>query len=134
MRVHYVKSKQESTVDYEFTVDDIGRPVAKFSMGAEAIGRWFSEDMRADQRQIDDLLGIIEQLEQREIGQHQQRGSEFQLKLNQYEIEVLALALDLDIDDELPEETNLYDEEAFAGGGLQDVKHAVISWRSFGCE
>ncbi|SIS59091.1 YacL family protein [Neptunomonas antarctica] len=118
-------------MDYEFTVDDIGRPVAKFSMGAEAIGRWMSEEIRANQHEIDTLLGIIEQLEQRMIGQHQQRGSEFQLRLNQYEIEVLALVLDLDMDDELPEETNLYDEESYAGCGLQDFKEALLSWREF---
>lgn len=120
-------------MDYEFTFDDIGRPVAKLSMGAEAVGRWLSEDLGSDKGRIDQLLGIIGQLEQRKISQHQESGTEFVLRMNQDEIEVFALVLDLDVDEELPENTNLYDEESHAGCGLPDFKQALLSWRSFVC-
>ncbi|SFG81285.1 YacL family protein [Neptunomonas qingdaonensis] len=118
-------------MDYEFSIDELGRPRAKFSMGAEAIGRWFSEELSDDQQQINQLVAIVETLEQGTISDYQQSGKEFQLRLNQNEIEVVALALDLGFDDELPEETNLYDEESYAGCGLPDFKQALLSWQSF---
>ncbi|WP_293268104.1 YacL family protein [Neptunomonas sp.] len=118
-------------MDYEFTFDELGRPVAKFSMGAEAIGRWFSEELGGDRQQMDQLVLLIEEIELGNMIDHQQSGQEFQLRLNKNEVEVVALALGLDVDEELPEETNLYDEESYAGCGLPDFKQALISWQSF---
>lgn len=118
-------------MDYEFSIDELGRPRAKFSMGAEAVGRWFSEELSDDLQVINQLVAIIEALEHGEINDYQQSGNEFQLRLTQNEIEVVALALDLGFDEELPEETNLYDEESYAGCGLLDFKQALLSWQSF---
>lgn len=118
-------------MDYEFSIDELGRPRAKFSMGAEAIGRWFSEELSDNRQVIDQLVAMVEALEHGHIIDYQQSGSEFQLRLTQDEIEVVALALDLDFDEDLPEETNLYDEELYAGCGLLDFKQALLAWQSF---
>lgn len=118
-------------MDYEFSIDELGRPRAKFSMGAEAIGRWFTEELSDDHHLVNQLVAIIETLEHGAINDYKQSGKEFQLRLNQHEIEVVALALDLGFDEELPEETNLYDEESYAGCGLLDFKQALLSWQSF---
>ncbi|WP_028471057.1 YacL family protein [Neptunomonas japonica] len=118
-------------MDYEFSIDELGRPRAKFSMGAEAVGRWFSEELSDDLQQINQLIELVETLERDEISNYQQSGKEFQLRLNRNEIEVVALVLGLDIDEELPEDTNLYDVESYAGCGLPDFKQALLSWQSF---
>jgi uncharacterized protein YacL (UPF0231 family) len=118
-------------VDYEFSIDELGRPRAIFSMGAEAVGRWFSEELSDDLHQINLLVEVIETLERDEISDFQQSGKEFQLRLNRSEIEVVALVLGLDVDEELPEETNMYDAESYAGCGLPDFKQALLSWQSF---
>jgi uncharacterized protein len=118
-------------VDYEFTLDEYDEPVAKFSIGHEAIGRWLSEELSNNQLLISELLDNIRRLEQRDINQHHVKGHKFQLRLSRDQIEVIGLALDIDVDEELPENTNLYDQELYAECGLQDFKQAVLSWQGF---
>lgn len=118
-------------MDYEFTIDDDEQPVAKFSLGHEAIGRWLSEELCSNQHIITELLDNIRRLEQQEIHQHHVRGSEFHLRLNRDQIEVIGLVLDIDVDEELPENTSLYDHELYAECGLQDLKQAVLGWQGF---
>lgn len=118
-------------MDYEFTLNEIGRPVAKLSMGHEAIGRWISEEVGDDLQSIHQLLGIIQQLEQHQIQRHELIGTEFQMRLNQQSIEVVALALGVDIDEELPENTRLHDKEFYAECGILDFKHALLSWQQY---
>ncbi|MBV1908219.1 MAG: YacL family protein, partial [Kangiellaceae bacterium] len=50
------------TVDYQFRKNYLGQPVAKFSMGHEAFGRWFSDELSSNKllaqqinRSIDDI-------------------------------------------------------------------------------
>ena len=118
-------------MDYEFTRDEYGKVFAQFSMGHEAIGRWFSQELGTDQAALVELLERIDALEQRKIGQHRIEGDEYQLRLNWDQIEVLAMALEIDVDEELPESTNLYDQELFSECGLQDFKQAVLRWQEF---
>ena len=118
-------------MDYEFCYDLLGQPVARFSMGHEAIGRWFSEELGPDLQRINELLSIIEQIELRGISRRQLIGSEFELHIDINEVEIFAQALDFDNNEELPEDTNLYDEESRSGCGLPDFKQALLSWKTF---
>lgn len=118
-------------MDYEFTIDDYNKPVARFSIGHEALGRWLTEELCGNNIAIAELLDCVRQLEQHEILQHQVVGKEFQLRLNREYIEVIALALDFDVDEELPENTSLYDQESYAECGIQDFKQALLDWQTF---
>ena len=120
-------------MDYEFTLDEYGKVLAQFSIGHEAIGLWFSEELASNQVTISELLARIHELEQRKISQFRIQGREFQLRLSWEQIEVLALALEIDVDEELPESTHLYDQESYAECGLQDFKQAVLRWQEFVC-
>jgi uncharacterized protein YacL (UPF0231 family) len=51
--------------------------------------------------------------------------------MNQEGVEVVALSLGLEIDEELPENTNIYDDESHAECGLEDFQEALISWQEF---
>lgn len=118
-------------MDYDFSFDEYDKPIAEFSMGHEAMGSWFSDELGKNQQQIEELLDIIDQLLHRRIQQRKIEGTEFQLRLNQEEAEVRALSLNLDIDEELPEDTNLYDEELFSDCGLEDFQEVLSSWQEF---
>ncbi len=118
-------------MDYEFTIDDYKKPVAHFSIGHEAIGRWLTEELSSDEQAIAELLDYIRKIDQKKIFQHQIMGNEFQLRLNIEQIEVIALALDIDVYEELPEDTNLYDQESYAECGIHDFKQAVLDWQKF---
>lgn len=117
-------------MDYEFTLDEYDRPIAEFSSGFEAFGRWFSEQL-SDQHAIVELLEIIQQLEQQRISSRQIFSSDSHLLLAQDDVEVKALALDGEYEEELPENTQLYDDEAYANCGLPDFKDALIAWQKF---
>lgn len=118
-------------MDYEFSFDEYDKPVAEFSMGHEAMGSWFSDELGSNQQRIEELIEIIDQLINRRIEQRLIEGTEYQLRLNQEDAEVRALSLDIDIDEELPENTNLYDEESFSECGLEDFQQALQSWQEF---
>ena len=118
-------------MDYEFTLDEYDKPIAEFSSGFESFGRWFSEALGSDEQQIDGLLGIIEQLEQKRINSRQLFTEDAQLTINCDEVEVRAQALDVETDLELPEDTRFYDDESHASCGLPDFKQALLSWQKF---
>ncbi|MFT5690890.1 MAG: hypothetical protein ACI92E_000213 [Oceanicoccus sp.] len=124
-------------MDYEFTLDEYDRPIAEFSMGFEALGRWLTEELGSEQHNIDDLLDIVIQLEQKRITSRQLFGEDSKLVIDQDQVEVMALALEIERDEEsdnvqtLPENTRLYDDESYAHCGLQDFKQALLSWQEF---
>ena len=117
-------------MDYEFFLDEVGEPEAKFSAGSEAIGRWFTEELANHSSRIDDVLAIIVQCETRDIERREWVGAQFILTVSRDEVSVVGRALDID-DDELPENTNYYDQEHHAECGLEDFKQALLSWRLY---
>ncbi|MFD2229366.1 YacL family protein [Alkalimarinus sediminis] len=118
-------------MDYEFTIDEQYNPVAQFSIGHEAIGLWFTEELSNNKQAIARLLDVIQQLEAGKTMHYNTQGKTFQLRLDSEQAEVVALALDIDIDEELPENTELYDQESYAECGISDFKQAVIEWEQF---
>lgn len=118
-------------MDYDFSFDEYDNPIAEFSMGHEAIGSWFSEELGTSQQRIEEIIDIVDQLIHRRIQQRQIEGSEYQVRMGQEDVEVRALSLQLDIDEALPEDTNLYEEESFSECGLEDFQQALISWQEF---
>ena len=118
-------------MDYEYTVDEFGQLSAQFSIGYEAMGLWFNEELESNLTAISELLKQIHQLEERKKSHFHIEGKEFQLRLNWDGVEVLALALGIEVYEELPESTHLYDQESFSECGLQDFKQAVLTWQEF---
>jgi len=116
-------------MDYEFKQDINGRPSAIFSMGHEAIARWFSDEIKT-LHSVDSLLAIVSQLEAGTRFQYQSQGQEFELSLNKLEVDISALTDDSVFDD-IPEDTERYDDESYSQCGLQDFKLALLSWRDF---
>lgn len=119
-------------MDFEFTLDEYDRPVAEFSTGFEALGRWITEELAADQEAIDGLLDILQQVTDKRIASRQLFAEDMQLNINIVEVEVVALALGNEFDEQhLPENTHLYDDESHSICGLPDFLQAVLAWREF---
>jgi len=125
------RAVQGTSVDYEFTLNEYDQPVAEFSMGFETLGHWLSEEVGDNQHRIEELLRIIQQLEQHRLNSHELFGKNFHGHINQDEVKIFSLALDGTVDEELPENTQLYDDELSAACGLQDFKHALLNWQAF---
>ena len=118
-------------MDYQFTRNEQGVAIAEFEMGSEVFSRWFSEELCERQEKIDEIRQAIEDLENRHIDQFVWQGSELRITLNADEVEVRSKVLDLDALDDLPEGTELYDQEFIAGCGLDDFKQVLLSWSDF---
>lgn len=124
-------------MDFKFFINEQLQPEAKFSMGHEAIGRWLSEELRENRDAIEALLQTITKIEKNDIQKKTIEGKEFILRIDRDEVEIIALVLDgdapsdEDIQDDIPEDTNLYNEEMRSECGLPDFKYAVESWLVF---
>ncbi|MFT4993565.1 MAG: hypothetical protein ACI965_000585 [Paraglaciecola sp.] len=118
-------------MDYQFIRNEDAQPMAIFSMGAETLGRWISDELGSDQVKIQALLQVIDTLQRKEMTEYQLQGVEYDIELNHDEIEVRAHELSLSAPEELPEGTELYDQESITGCGLEDFKQVLLSWQDF---
>jgi uncharacterized protein YacL (UPF0231 family) len=118
-------------VDYEFESNYLGHPSAKFSMGHEAFGRWFTEDLSNDIVLVDKILSSISQVENKTIVRKNFRGKVFELTVEIAQASVRALSLDTDSDEELGDDLALFDQELMSDCGLTDFKAILFSWREF---
>ena len=100
-------------------------------MGAEALGRWLSEELGGNQQQIRQLLAVIDQLQQQQLTDHQLTGKEFTLRLNKDEVEVFANHIVNQDSEELAEDLHHYDDELHCGCGLADFQDILLSWQQF---
>lgn len=118
-------------MDYEFSHDILGKPVARFSSGHEVVGRWLADELSDDLSQLNSLLKTVKQLESHNLIEHNVQGVELNVHLDQHEVEFHALVLSHHSEDELPEDTHYDDGALYAGCGLQDFKRVLLSWKSF---
>lgn len=118
-------------MNYQFIRDLEGSPIAQFDMGSETFSRWFSEELGSDENKIAVVFEIIQKLQSEQIKEYVLQGSEFNLSLDQDEVEIRSKTLDVEAPVNLPEGTELYDQESIAGCGLEDFSHVLASWNDF---
>jgi len=118
-------------MDYQFKKDLYGQPIAKFSMGHEAIGRWLSDELSNNQLAIQRLIDLVTSIENGHIGFREFAGSEFQLTIGLSGVEVQPLEGDILQDETILQDNRLYDGESCAECGLPDFKEVLLSWREF---
>ena len=118
-------------MDYEFQNNYLGRPMAKFSMGHEAFGQWFTEDLSNDVILVDKILSSISEIENKAIVKKIFLGKTFELTVELEQAAVRAVSLDYDSDQELGDDLELFDQEQMSDCGLTDFKETLVSWREF---
>lgn len=118
-------------MNYQFVRDHLGSPIAQFEMGSELFSLWFSEELGTDKTKIASVQEAIEQLQSKKIKEFVLQGDDITLSLDPYEVEVRSKILDVDAPDELPEGTELYDQESISGCGLEDFASVLTSWSDF---
>jgi hypothetical protein len=118
-------------MDYQFVRNEQGSAIAEFEMGSEVFARWFSEELCEQTQKIVEIKQAIEELENRQIDHFVWQGNELRLTLTADEVVIRSKVLDLDALEDLPEGTELYDQEFVAGCGLDDFKRVLLSWHQF---
>jgi len=118
-------------MNYQFKRNRKGKPLAQFDMGSEAFSHWFSQELGGDKEKIELLRKVVKQLQNKEIKEFALPGKEINLSLDLYEVEVKSTMLSMDAPDDMPEGTELYDQESISGCGLEDFSHVLDSWLDF---
>lgn len=115
-------------MDFEFFRDLNGACRARCSMGHEAFGQWLTDEVST--AEADALLGVIAELEGGLREEYRKVYAEFTLLLGKDEAELAAHTLAFS-GDELEEGMAYYDDELFAGCGLDDLARVLEQWRAF---
>ena len=104
-------------MDYDFSFDQYGEPLAEFSMDHELVGQWFTDELGSNADKCHQLIDAIETIEA-------------QIK-KETVIYGRNLVLTSTTDDAELTELGLTELDEHAGCGLADFKTAVLDWADF---
>ena len=76
-------------MDYQFSHDILGNPVATCELECEAFGDWLSHEIAQDFRQITLLLNTVHQLQANQLTSYQHNGKEYHLEFDKDEVELI---------------------------------------------
>ncbi|PWC21723.1 hypothetical protein DDT52_05225 [Brenneria roseae subsp. roseae] len=116
-------------MDYEFLRDVTGQVIVRMSMGHEALGHWFNEEVK-------DNLALLEQVEAAAHSvsgserQWQYVGHEYTLLLDSEEVMIRANQLEFSVD-EMEDGMSYYDEESLSLCGTDDFLTVMKKYREF---
>lgn len=116
-------------MDYEFLRDITGTVKVRMSMGHEAVGHWFNEEVKEN-------LALLDEVEQALLAvkgserQWQRNGHEYTLWLDGEEVMIRANQLDFS-GDEMEEGMSYYDEESLTLCGVEDFLQVLHAYRQF---
>ncbi|EPH6763472.1 protein YacL [Cronobacter dublinensis] len=116
-------------MDYEFLRDITGGVKVRLSMGHEALGHWFNEEVKGNLALLDEVEAATREVKGSER-QWQKTGHEYTLWLDGEEVMVRANQLEFS-GDEMEEGMSYYDEESLSLCGLEDFLQVVKAYRDF---
>jgi uncharacterized protein YacL (UPF0231 family) len=118
-------------MDFQFFRNDYNEPEAIFSGGHLALGHFLTAELVGEVYKINDIRSAIARLEKYQIESFEWVGKQYKLVIEQGDVCITALVLDHDFDDELPESTQLYDDEQKSECGLSDFSAVIDQWLVF---
>ena len=119
-------------MDYEFRRNTLtGSFVAEFSMGQEALGFWFVEELGECLEKYEAVCQGIAKLQSNQLKHWRLVGKALSIELDDEQVRVFANELDSGEEVELEDALSLYDGESEAFCGLADFHLALQSWREF---
>lgn len=114
-------------MEFEFFRDLNGQHRARFSMGHEVMGAWLTDEVTMTE--ATELLAIIKQLEAGANQEFKKSYSECSLLLTREEAELSSHSLNFE--SELEDGMAYYDDELYAGCGLDDLARVLEQWQDF---
>lgn len=116
-------------MDYEFLRDITGTVKVRMSMGHEAIGHWFNEEVKENLALLDEVEQAASTVKGSER-QWQRTGHEYTILLDEEEVMVRANQLEF-AGDEIEEGMSYYDEESLSICGTEDFLQVITAYRRF---
>ncbi|QKJ85876.1 hypothetical protein PMPD1_0907 [Paramixta manurensis] len=120
---------EESAMEYEFLRDVTGGVKVRMSMGHEAVGHWFNEEVQENLALLDEVEAAVAQIDGSER-QWQRVGHEYTLWMDDEEVMIRANSMSVE-GDEMEEGMSYYDEESLAFCGVEDFLQVVNAYRRF---
>ena len=115
-------------MEYQFSYDVLGQPVAKCELECEAFGDWLSHDIAKDHKQLSLLLEVIKKLQKQQLADYQYIGKIYHLQLDKDEV---TLTLNNETLDLAQAQHVEWDPEISNGCGLIDLQRLLIAWQAF---
>ncbi|KAA9002570.1 UPF0231 family protein [Affinibrenneria salicis] len=116
-------------MDYEFLRDVTGQVMVRMSMGHEAVGHWFNEEVKGNLALLSEVQAAARSVAGSER-QWQHVGHEYTLLLDGEEVMIRANQLAFAMD-EMEEGMSYYDEESLSLCGTDDFLAVVAKYRDF---
>ncbi len=116
-------------MDYDFIRDISGQVSVTFSMGHEAIGHWFNQEVKGDLALLDQVEANLRRLAGG-LDSWQSIGHEYTLWTDGDEVIVRANDIAF-VNDELEEGLSYYDEESLSLCGSDDFLQVLTQYRDF---
>ena len=116
-------------MDYEFLRDITGVVKVRMSMGHEAVGHWFNEEVKENLALLDEVEKAANTVKGSERS-WQRAGHEYTLWMDGEEVMVRANQLEFS-GDEMEEGMSYYDEESLSLCGVEDFLQVVTAYRAF---
>jgi len=119
-------------MEYEFRRNTLtGNLLADFSMGQEALGFWFVEELGGCAEQYEEICQVIAKLQLNQLIHWRRVGKALSIELDSEQVRVFANELESGEEFELEDAMSLYDGESEAFCGLDDFHVALENWRVF---
>ncbi|MFT5840212.1 MAG: hypothetical protein ACI9UT_002723 [Flavobacteriales bacterium] len=120
-------------MDYQFSHDLLGHPVATCELECEAFGDWLSHEISQDAGQITQLLNTVDQLQTNQLISYQHNGKEYHLLLDKDEVELILNNNHIQeiTASEDEESQELEDLHIQSGCGLADFHTLLKAWQKF---
>jgi uncharacterized protein len=119
-------------MEYEFQRNTLtGTLVADFSMGQEALGFWFVEELGECSEKYEAICQGIAKLQLNKLKHWRMVGKALSIELDGEEVRVFANELESGEEFELEDALSLYDGESETFCGLADFHVVLQSWRVF---
>jgi uncharacterized protein YacL (UPF0231 family) len=120
-------------MDYQFSHDILGQPIATCELECEAFGDWLTHDIAQDAGQITLLLHTVYQLQINQLVSYQHNGKEYHLQFDKDEVELILnnnhiQEISSSEDDESQELADLHIQ---SGCGLADFHTLLKAWQQF---
>ncbi|WP_338561152.1 protein YacL [Erwinia sp. E_sp_B04_7] len=116
-------------MEYEFLRDVTGGVKVRMSMGHEAVGHWFNEEVEGNLALLDEVEAAVLEVKGSER-QWQRIGHEYTLWLDEEEVIVRANLMSVE-GDEMEEGMSHYDEESLCFCGVEDFLAVIAAYREF---
>jgi uncharacterized protein YacL (UPF0231 family) len=120
-------------MDYQFSYDILGQPVATCELECEAFGDWLTHDIAKDFTQITLLLKTAQQLLNNQLVSYQHNGKEYHLLFDKDEVELILNNNEIQsiAPSEEDESQEIGDLHIQSGCGLADFQSLLEAWQQF---